>query len=145
MRVESSAPIHPPLHGNGALRVQPDSLADDDDHAGTPHRLDPLVLLYPFLAFLLGAALQSSESFANCQHLNSFPRLGVAALQGYPLLQQALIGTNLPLGRIPGLRHQDPSVGVGQLAYAGIHSMASGDFPQAGVEASLLEVLLPHS
>ena len=67
LHAESSAPTPPPLHDNGVLRVQPDSLADDNDYAGPPHRLDPLVLLYSFLAFLLGDGLQSAENFADCQ------------------------------------------------------------------------------
>ena len=109
--------------------MQPDSLTDDDgDHAETPRRLDSLALLYLFLVFLLGAALQSSVNFVDYSHSNPLPPLDVVALQGYPFRVQALRVASLPPDRIPGLRHQDPSEGVGQLAYAGIHSMRVEDF-----------------
>ena len=126
------------------VRVQLVSLADVDHHAGTPQHLDPLVHLYLFLAFLLRASLRSSDNSSNCQHWNPLPPLGVAALQGYPLHEQALLTSSLPLDRILGLRHQDPSVGLGQLAYEEIHSVASEGLQQVEVEASLLEVLIPH-
>ena len=120
-------------------------MADDDDHAGTPQRLDPLVLLYLFLAFLLAASQRSAENSANCQHWNAFPPLDVAASQGNPLHEQALLAASLPLNRILGLRHQDPSEGLGQLAYAGMHSVRGEDFQQTEEEALLLEVLFLSS
>ena len=83
LRVESSAPTRLPLHGNGVVRVQPDFLTDDDgDSAETPRRLDSLALLYLFLVFLLGAALQSSVNFVNYSHSNPLPPLDHVALQG---------------------------------------------------------------
>ena len=58
---------------------------------------------------------------------------------------QALLAENPPLDRILGLRHQDPSEGVGQLAYAGKHSVGGEDFQQTELEASLLEVMFTSS
>ena len=109
--------------------MQPDTLTDDDDdHAETPRRLDCLALLYLFLVFLLGAALQSSVNFVHYSHSNPLPPLDVVALQGYLLLVQALLEASLPLDRIPGLRHQDPSEGVGLLTYAEMHSVGEDHF-----------------
>ena len=97
------------------MRVQADSMpVPDGDHAETAQRLDPLVLLYLFLVFLLGATLQSSENFVHCSHWNPLPPVDSTALQVYPLRAPALLATNLPLDRITGLRHQDPSEGVDQ-------------------------------
>ena len=67
-------------------------------------------------------------NFVDYSYLNPLPPLDVVALQGYRLRVQALRATNLPLDRIPGFRHHDPSESVGQFTYAGMHSMGAEDF-----------------
>ena len=87
---------------------------------------------------------ESSGNFTDCLHWHPLRLLGVAALEGYTLHVQALRSSSRQLDRNLGLHQQDPSVGVGQLAYAGMRSVVSEDFQQDEGEAWLLEILIPR-
>ena len=75
--------------------MQPDSLTDDDDdyRAEVPRRLGPLVLLYLFLVFLLGAALQSSVNFVDYSHSNPLPPLDASSRRANTLNNWCLMAS----------------------------------------------------